>query len=118
MLERVVTDPLDGIEYGEPATAKHLDIHAQSGIDALCQWQTLCEQFPRPPYQILHQRNITHIKAATHNVGFGEPVGSEGLKWDVDPALLDVAIDILPKIRKLQGSAGCIGEPLALRIAI
>src|SRR5216683_925765 len=62
--------------------------------------------------------NVSFIKATIHNLGVAQTVRRQRIEWNVDASLVEVARDVLPKIGELQGRAGVVREPLALRVAV
>ena len=66
----------------------------------------------------LHQPHVALIKSPRANVLFVQSMRAQRLQRNIDPALLQIARNVLPEIRQLQGRAGVIRKPLPLRIAV
>src|SRR5689334_14705274 len=62
--------------------------------------------------------HVALIEVALDNIVFGEALGRRGVEWNVDAAFVEVARNVLPKIRKLQRGAGGVGKTLALLVAV
>ena len=68
--------------------------------------------------KFLHQPYVVVAEAAGDNVGFRDFMRGGDVERDVNASLFEVARDVLPEIRELQRGAGCVGELLALRVAV
>src|SRR5882762_6680101 len=108
----------DGVEYGQTAAGKHLQVHAEASIDHFCQRLAFGKEESRPRDQGLHQAHEALIEAPFNDVGFGEPLGRGGIERNINPPDFQITGYILPEVGELQSRTGGIGEKLALLVAI
>src|SRR5690348_3994022 len=118
MIQRVITGTFDCIENRETATAEQLNIDTQMGVNTLGKRKAETEEFAGTFDERFHQGDVSFIEFAGDDFVFGESVGSQLARWDIDTAFFQIARDILPEIRELQSRAGEIREALALFVAI
>ena len=118
MAECVVASRFNGVENRNAAAAEHFEIEAELAIDTAGKWKTFIEEDARFCDQMLHQRDVVVAEPARNNVVFAYTVLRGDIQRNIDAAFFKVARNVLPKVGELQRGASCIGQFLALFIAI
>ncbi len=116
--KHVVPLPLDGIQDLQPAAAEQFDVEREMLVHHLRQRQPHLKPLAGARNFELHHLQECGRRSTLRNVVFAHAVLRKVLQRKVDAPLAVVDGDVLPEIRQLQGSAGVVGELLALGVAI
>src|SRR6267143_4163543 len=85
VVECVISHRYDGVEYGQTAAGKHLQVHTEASIDHFCQRLAFGKEESRASDQIFHQAHEALIEASIEDVALGEPLGRGGIERNVNP---------------------------------
>src|SRR5215469_5669259 len=118
LVKRVVTDGLDGVENRDAAAAEHFEVNAEALIHRFRERQTLVKKGACARNEILHEAHVAVVKPPLDDIVFVKALGGCSIKRNVNAAFVEVARNVLPKIRELKCSTSGVRKALALLVTI